>query len=68
MTIQGSVLRIVPGLQAISLVAKNIPKVSIKSTKQIGIKPTKEIVGRGILTITGIALIKPTAAMIGKIS
>ena len=56
-----SILGIIPGLQATSLLAYNIPKFDLKSQKGFGIKP---IVRRGVGTMVGIGLIKPTAQMI----
>jgi len=68
MTIVTNVLRIVPGLQATSLVAHNIPKkFPVKPSKKMALKkPVKRIVKRGVGTLIGIGLLKPTAQIISK--
>ena len=71
MTLEKNVLSIVPGLQATALVGynlKNLQKFDMKSKKDLGMKkPIKNIVKTGVVTIAGIALIKPTAEMINKL-
>lgn len=61
-----AILGIIPGLQATSLVAMNIPKkFPMKSTKKMGMKnPTKNFVKTSVGTITGIGLMKPTSELI----
>ena len=60
-----AILGIVPGLQATSLVAYNMPKnFKMKPSKDMGIK---RIVGKGVGTLAGVALIKPTASMINAL-
>ena len=62
MTLARSILGIVPGLQATSLVVHNIPKdFKMKSSKKMDMKgPIKRFAG----TIVGIGLMKPTAKII----
>ena len=63
-----AILGIVPGLQATSLVAHNIPKFAMKPSKKMDVKKqTKEIVKKGVATLIGIGLLKPTAKMIGDL-
>ena len=63
MTIEKSILGIVPGLQATSLVAANIPK-------NFGMKKAKpmKMVKLGMTNIVGVGLIGATAGMINKIA
>ena len=64
MTFEKSVLGIVPGLQATSLLAHNIPKnFNLKKTK---ISPNK-FVSLGMTNLVGIGMIKPTASMINTL-
>ena len=64
-----NILGIVPGLQATSLVIHNIPKkFPMKPSKKMDMKKqTKGIVKRGVITLLGIGLIKPTAKMISDL-
>jgi len=64
-----NILGIVPGLQATSLVIHNIPKkFPMKPSKKMSMKKqTKGIVKRGVMTLLGIGLIKPTAKMISDL-
>ena len=63
-----NILGIVPGLQTTSLVAHNIPKkFPVKPSKKMRMKPIKGIVKRGVATLIGIGLLKPTAQMINKL-
>ena len=63
-----NILKIIPGLQSISLVAKNLPKnFSMKPDKKMGMKDSKSLIKRGVQTLVGIALIKPTAQIINKL-
>jgi len=64
-----NILGIIPGLQAVSLVAMNVPKkFSVKPSKKMGMKrQTKSIVKKGVGTMIGIGLITPTSAMINAI-
>ncbi len=64
MAITKPILKIVPGLQSLSLVAKASKLIPKKIGKKIS---HKKIVKTGIGTIVGIGLIKPTASMIGKL-
>jgi hypothetical protein len=60
------ILKVVPGLQATSLVmynVKNIPSFKMTKKKQ---KPMK-FMKTGITTIAGIGLINPTAKMINEL-
>ena len=60
-----AILGIVPGLQAVSLVAYNMPKkFNMKQSKDMGMK---RIVRKGVGTLVGVALIKPTASMINAL-
>ena len=59
MTIEKSVLSIVPGLQATALVGKNL-KLMKKPT-------TKNFVKTGVTNIVGVGLIKATAGEIIKL-
>ena len=59
MTIEKSVLSIVPGLQATALVGKNI-KLMKKPT-------TKNYVKTGVTNILGVGLIGATASQINKL-
>lgn len=61
-----AILGIIPGLQATSLVAMNIPKnFPMKSTKKFGMKKqTKNFVKTSVGTLTGIGLMKPTSELI----
>jgi len=65
------ILRIVPGLQATSLLAynvKNMPKFKMKPSKQMGMKkPVKKLMKTGITNIVGIGMIRPTVEMINKL-
>ncbi len=62
------VLKIIPGLQSVSLVAKNLPKnFSMKPDKKMGLKDSKNLVKRSVQTLIGIGLIKPTAQIINKL-
>jgi len=58
-----TILGIVPGLQATSILAINIPKKDMFKQK----KPIKNIVKRGVGTMIGISLLKPTASMINAL-
>jgi len=63
-----NILGIVPGLQATSLLVYNIPKkFSMKPSKKMSLKQSKGIVKRGITTLIGIGLIKPTAKIISDL-
>ena len=66
-----TILGIVPGLQAASLVAMNmrlINKFPMKPAKNIGMKkPIKNIVKLGVGTLVGISLIKPTSEIINQL-
>ena len=64
-----NILGIVPGLQATALVAYNVPKkFPMKPKKKMALKkPAKNIVKKGVTTLVGISLIKPTAQMINKL-
>lgn len=64
-----NILGIVPGLQATALVAYNIPKFpKMKPAKKMAMKkPAKTIIKKGVVTLMGVALIKPTAQMINKL-
>ena len=64
-----NILGIVPGLQATSLVVHNIPKnFPMKPSRKMDMrKQAKGIVKRGVSTILGIGLLKPTAQMINKL-
>jgi len=63
-----TVAGIVPGLQATSILALNLPKkdeFSMKPSKKMATKkPVKRIVQRGIGTIVGVGLLRPTSQMI----
>jgi len=60
-----TILGIVPGLQATSLVAYNMPNFKMKLKKKMGMKkPVRNIIKRGVGTMIGIGMIKPTAEMI----
>ena len=63
-----TILGIVPGLQAASLVAMNIPDSADFNPKKRKGKQTEKMVKRGVKTIVGIGLIGPTASMINKMS
>jgi len=62
-----SILSIVPGLQATSILALNVKnaKMDLKTSKT-KINPMK-MVKAGVGTLVGINLLKPTAMMISKI-
>jgi len=63
-----NILGIVPGLQATTLVIHNIPKkFPMKPSKKMALKQSKGIVKRGVMTLLGIGLIKPTAKMISDL-
>lgn len=59
------ILKIVPGLQATSLVAYNVPKFSMRPSKKM--MSPKKIVKKGVGTIVGIGLLKPTAEFINAL-
>ena len=60
-----TILGIVPGLQATSILAMNIPKkFPMKPSKKLSIKP---LVKQGVGTMIGISLLKPTASMINAL-
>jgi len=66
-----TILGIVPGLQATSLVAANIPDSADfkpKKGKKKKKNGTKKMVGLGVKNLVGIGLIGPTASMINKMS
>lgn len=71
MTLVKSVLGIIPGLQATSLVGHNLGNLKgfdMKPKKDISMKkPIKNIVKTGVVNITGVGLIKPTVSMINKL-
>jgi len=64
-----NILGIVPSLQATTLMIHNIPKkFSLKPPKKMDMKKqSKGIVKRGITTLIGIGLIKPTAKIISDL-
>ena len=64
-----NILKIVPGLQATSILARNIPKnFKMKPLKKIEMKKsTKNIIKIGALSLIGIALIKPTSKLINDL-
>ena len=64
-----NILGVVPGLQTTSLVVHNIPKEFLmKPSKKMNMKKqSKGIVKRGVKTLLGIGLIKPTAKMISDL-
>lgn len=64
-----NILGIVPGLQATTLVVHNIPKkFPMKPSKKMSVKKqSKGIVKRGVTTLIGIGLIKPTAKIISDL-
>ena len=64
MTTTSSVLGVVPGLMATSLVAHNIPKFSMKPSKDMGMKKISKL---GMTNLVGIGLIGATASVINKI-
>jgi len=64
-----TILGIVPGLQATSLLAMNLKNVNdnfkLKPKKKMNMKkPIKNIVKTGVGTMIGIGMIGPTASMI----
>jgi hypothetical protein len=66
MALAKDVLGVVPGLQATSIVAMNIPKkFPMKPTKIA--KPNKNLIRQSVGTITGIAMMRPTATMINQL-
>lgn len=64
-----NILGIVPGLQATTLVIHNIPKkFPMKPSKKMSMKKqSKGIIKRGLTTLLGIGLLKPTAKMISDL-
>ncbi len=63
-----NILKIVPGLQAVSLAAYNIPKnFPMKPSKKMSMKQSKSIVRKGVTTLLGIGLLKSTAKIINKL-
>lgn len=56
-----SILGVVPGLQAASILAMNMPKKNMFKKQK---KPMKNIIKTGIGTMVGISFIKPTSEMI----
>jgi len=60
-----TILGIVPGLQAASLVAMNVPSFDLKQSRKKG---AKKIVKRGVKTLVGVGLIGATAGIINKMS
>ncbi len=63
-----AILGIVPGLQATSIVAHNIPKFPMKPSKKMDMKKqSKMIVKKGVTTLIAIGLLKPTAKMISDL-
>ena len=71
MSLEKSVLGIVPGLQATALVGhnlKSIPNFNMKKGSR-GMKGSaKGMVKLGITNMVGIGMIKPTASMINDLS
>lgn len=63
MSVEKSILGIVPGLQATALVGENLKLFSPK--KRVS---SKRIVKTGVKNILGIGLITPTASMINAMS
>ena len=62
-----TILGIVPGLQATSILSMNIPKnLSMKPSKNMKIKPVKHLVKTGVGTMIGIGMIGATAGMINS--
>lgn len=59
-----SILKIIPGLQSLALMANASKLIPKKVGKKIS---PKKIVKTGIATIVGVGLIKPTASVINKI-
>ena len=57
---------IIPGLQAVSLVAYNMPDKNAFSLKP-GKKPMKRMVRKGVGTLVGLSFIGPTAQMVNTI-
>jgi len=67
MTIEGSIMGIVPGLQATALVGENLKLLNIgKKGKSPKITP-KKIIKVGVTNIVGAGLIGVTAGMISKL-
>lgn len=62
---------IVPGLQAVSLLAYNMPDkdaFKMKSSKKMAMKkPVRRMVRKGVGNLVGIGLIRPTAQMVNTI-
>lgn len=65
------ILKVVPGLQATSLVAHNLKtlkKFGVKKDKKMGMKkPVKTLMKTGITNIVGVGMIKPTAKTINEL-
>jgi len=61
-----TILGIVPGLQATSILAMNMKNLNfkMKPSRKISVKP---LVKTGVGTIIGIGLMKPTASMINQL-
>ena len=73
MTLAKSVLGIVPGLQATSIVGHNLKLVNqsykMKPSKKMGMKkPVKSLVRTSVGTMVGVGLIKPTAKIINDLT
>ena len=67
MTTEGSIMGIVPGLQATALVGENLKLLNIgKKGKAPKITP-KKIIKVGVTNIVGVGLIKATAGMINTL-
>ncbi len=63
-----NILKIVPGLQAASLAVYNIPKkFPMKPSKKMSMKQSKSIIKKGVVTLLGIGLLKPTAKIINEL-
>lgn len=67
-----TILGIVPGLQATSILAMNLKNVNdnfkLKPAKKLNLKkPVKNMVKTGVGTMIGIGLISPTASMINAL-
>jgi len=64
MTTTTSILGIVPGLMATSLVAQNIPKFKMKPSKDMGMK---KMVKLGMTNLVGVGMIGATSSVINKL-
>ena len=72
MTIAKSILGIVPGLQAVTLVGYNLQMAKNAFPKNLAkgkasIKPVKALVNMGVANLVGIGLMKPTVAAISAL-